>query len=141
MKKTNIKIAILSILDFIFLFGPLATIMIINRNTYFYRQEGIKLSVGCIMGLVFVILLMKGKIKGLGAFWWCLIVTVMFYLIQTILIDATLLAGMATIGAFFDNAIFKPMLIKQRKIKELELSSDINAKALKRVVYSEEGNV
>lgn len=133
MMKRQAKIIILKILDFIFLIAPLAIIMIINREQYFYSYQGYKLSFGCILALIFMILLMKRKVK-LNAFCWCLIATIIFYFLESILKDAVLISAMASIGAGFDNLLFAPIIRQQEKIRELEMNADINANALQGVI-------
>lgn len=146
--KRQVKIIILKIFDFVFMLAPLAAILIFNRKQYFYSYQGYKLSFGCILSLVFMLLLMKRKIK-LNAFWWCLIVTVIVYFLESILKDAVIICAAGTIGAGFDTLVFSPIIVKQEKIRELEFKANVNATALRTAFAptsllddaDEEGNV
>lgn len=76
---------------------------------------------------------MKRKVK-LNAFCWCLIATIIFYFLESILKDAVLISAMASIGAGFDNLLFAPIIHQQEKIRELEMNANINANALQGVI-------
>ena len=133
MLKRRIAIKTLEIFDLILMLAPLAIVVYLNRAKYFYSFQGYKLSFGFIIVLIFAIILAKTKIK-MSPFCWFLIATIVFYLLESLLNDAVLISGMATIGAAIDNFIFSPIINYQKKICEAELTAGINAKAVGEVI-------
>lgn len=133
MKKVNAKLVVLYALDWLFLLAPLGIVMFINRDIYFIKQEGIKLSIGCMMALVVGVCLSLGKLKEVKAVIWCLILTFISYFLQAILQDLTLILGAATIGLMFDY-VFK-ILINNTKTKRGYIQqATYQSEAMKEVV-------
>lgn len=110
------KYAISKSIGVIGMITPIATLMVINREEYFTNNSSIDLSIGCIVGLVSIILLLSGKSAFLKNLTGWVVFFLMCWFLRSILNDLVLISGMALSGATsyeITNALF----IKKYKTK------------------------
>ena len=111
----KIKLFVLSVLSFIACIGPVAAVVIINRNEWFSTpKESVKIAIGAAIGLVLIIMKVLGKIKMPRRIIVYAIVFALAYLLASILNDLMLLSGMALLGEGIDFLFF------QRAIKNIK---------------------
>ena len=124
--KLRTKLIFLQIGSFLVSVAPLLVVIILKWNSYTSEpSDSIKLGVGCMIGLVFVLLKAVGKLKMPSRIVSFGIVFIMSYLLKAILDDLILLSGMALAGEFLDMIIFQPFI---KKIKEkIQIGKQANA--------------
>ena len=124
--KLRTKLIFLQIGSFLVSVAPLLVVIILKWNSYTSEpSDSIKLGVGCMIGLVFVLLKAVGKLKMPSRIVSFGIVFIMSYLLKAILDDLILLSGMALAGEVLDMIIFQPFI---KKIKEkIQIGKQANA--------------
>ena len=84
--KKALKLAILfKVLAFIFLVAPMGALLIIKKDVYFIKGENVKLSIGCILTLIFLIFALLGKLMGMNS------ILVLTYLMKVLVNDILLI--------------------------------------------------
>lgn len=81
------KAIIFKILAFIFLIAPMTALIIIKKDTYFIKGENVKLSIGCVLTLIFLIFALLGKLKGINSILILAIVEILTFLMKTLVND------------------------------------------------------
>ena len=90
--KKALKLAILfKVLAFIFLVAPMGALLIIKKDVYFIKGENVKLSIGCILTLIFLIFALLGKLKGMNSILILAMVEVLTYLMKVLVNDILLI--------------------------------------------------
>lgn len=90
-------------LAFIGLITPLITLIIIKRDVYFIKGESFKLSLGCILTLVFGLLCFLGKIKNLNGIIILAIIWVLTFLLKSLVDDILIIIPCCIAGLVVYN--------------------------------------
>lgn len=133
MKKKIFRNAILlKILAFILLIAPLATLFYLKKDVYFIKGESVKLSIGAMLTLIFILLIVLGKLKNVNGIIWLSIIWVLTIFMESILKDLKLILPLAISGLVLYNIInyfFNFEYQKFLKIKDSEVDEKIRLKA------------
>lgn len=78
---------IFKIIAFVGLIAPVLTLIFIKKDVYFIEGETVKLSLGCIFALIFLLLSFLGKLKDLNGILILGIVEVLVYLLKSLVND------------------------------------------------------
>lgn len=124
--KLKTKLIFLQIGSFLVSIAPLVVVIALKWNSYTSEpSDTIKLGIGCMIGLVFILLKVVGKLKMPSRIVSFGIVFIMSYLLKAILDDLILLSGMALAGEAFDMIIFQTLI---KRIKEkIQIGKQSNA--------------
>ena len=96
------KLAIMfKILAFIFLIAPMAALLIVKKDVYFIEGENVKLSIGCILTLIFLIFALLGKLKGLNSILILAMVEILTYLMKSLVNDILIIIPCCMSGLIF----------------------------------------
>lgn len=110
--------------------GPLAAVLIVNRSRYFTApRAGLKLTVAGVMCVLFLALLLFEKIKAPGSVFWFTFVFVLACLLDPLLKDMRLLAGMALAGKVTDWVFVTPRVRRCRELIRTDEQANASAKA------------
>ena len=85
------KSIIFKTLAFIGLIIPIATLIYIKKDVYFIKGETVKLSIGCMLTLVFGLMCFLGKVKNLNGIIVLAIVWVLTFLMKSLVDDILLI--------------------------------------------------
>ncbi len=126
--KLRVKLVFLQIFSFIFSITPLAIAIVVNRDKYFSTpEESVKLGIGVIIAIVFIVIKALGKLKipprivTFGA------VFAMSYLLKSVLADLMLLSGLAFLGEALDLLFFQAAIRRTRERITAENTADATA--------------
>lgn len=87
-QHSPLQLAILfKVIAFIFLVAPMAALLIVKKDVYFIEGENVKLSIGCILTLIFLIFALLGKLKGMNSILVLAIFEILTYLMKTLVND------------------------------------------------------
>ena len=107
--KLRLRLAVLYIVELAVLVGPLLAVLILNRARYFTTvADTVKVSIGGALCLIFLGLMVSGKLHVSGGLFGVGAVFVLSWLLDAILQDLFLLSGMALAGKVLDAIFFMP---------------------------------
>lgn len=101
MKKAFRKSILFKFLAFVFMLLPMLILIIVKRDTYFVEGEEVKLSIGCILTFIFVLMCFLGKLKNLNSIIILAILWILTFLMQTIILDVLIIIPCAILGNMF----------------------------------------
>lgn len=114
--KLRLRLAVLYIFELAVLVGPLLTVLILNRARYFTTvADTVKVSIGGVLCLIFLALMVFGKLHVSSGLFGTGAVFVLSWLLDAILQDLFLLSGMAFAGKVLDSIFFMP---RARNLRE-----------------------
>ena len=126
-KQKNYKrrLLILYVFSIIVCILPLLVLFFVNRNEYIKSvADGWKLSIGGVCAIVIIALSIIGKLKIPKLVVTLAVLTVLSYLLQSVLNDLTLIFGVGLLSAFIDEIIFKNAINATKKRIENEKTAD-----------------
>ncbi len=97
------KSIIFKTLAFLGLLLPIATLIFIKKDVYFIKGETVKLSLGCMLTLVFGLFCFLGKIKNLNGIIVLAIIWVLTYLMKSLINDILLIIPCCIAGLVIYN--------------------------------------
>lgn len=97
------KSIIFKILAFVGLLLPIATLIYLKKDVYFIKGETMKLSIGCILTLVFGLFCFLGKVKNLNGIIILAIIWVLTYLMKSLIDDILLIIPCCIAGLVIYN--------------------------------------
>ena len=97
------KSIIFKILAFVGLLLPIATLIYLKKDVYFIKGETMKLSIGCILTLVFSLFCFLGKVKNLNGIIILAIIWVLTYLMKSLIDDILLIIPCCIAGLVIYN--------------------------------------
>lgn len=138
MEKTSHKgfwIFFLSLLSFFFSVAPLAAVFFVNFDKYTKTVgESVKLGVGGVLVLVFLLLKVLGKLKMPRRVVFYAFVFLGAWLLEAVLADMVLLSGAALLGEGVDALVIQPILEKKKKERQTEEVADAAADKMRQVL-------
>ena len=130
------------LLSFVSLIGPLLTVLLINRDRYFTSVAAtVKLTVGGLICVVFLLLLIFGKIKAPGSLFLFAFVFLLACLLEPIFKDLKLLSGVAMAGKTVDWIFFAPRLRRCRDKLRMNEQATVTADAVEGVLSKYIGRI
>ena len=119
------------IASFLSLVGPLATVLIINRDRYFTTvHDAVRLTIGGALCVIFLLVLIFGKMKAPSSIFVFAFVYLLACLLEPIFKDLKLLSGVALCGKVVDWIFFTPRLRHCREQLRMHEQADVTAKAM-----------
>lgn len=132
-KRPNLylRLWVLRLCSFAVLAGPLFTVLLKNRERYFISTEAcVKLSVGASIAVVMLLLSLAGKLRLPRRVVVVALVTLMAWLLDSILKDLFLLSSMVLAGVAADSLVMEPLLRHTEEALRLRRAADANAEAI-----------
>ena len=138
MKKTilhRLKYAAMVLASLLALVAPVAVVLIAKWDTYTsYTYAGtLRLGTGGILAVVFVVLMLLGKLRrprgiilAAGIFGFC-------WLLQALLVDLLLLSGMFLLGETVYVIFFQTALNRMREREKEERTADATASKMEEI--------
>lgn len=102
MKAFRLSI-LFKILAFVGLLIPIATLIYLKKDVYFIKGETVKLSIGCILTLVFGLFCFLGKVKNLNGIIILAIIWILTYLMKSLINDILLIIPCCIAGLVIYN--------------------------------------
>ncbi len=135
IKKLKAKLAFLYIGSFLVTVLPLAVTLFIKRQEYISTvPETVKLSAGLLMGGIFILLKVMGRLKMPARLTLYVIITVMAYLLAPLLDDLILLGCMAILGELCDAIFFASSIKKTKEAIVTEATSSATADKVEEII-------
>lgn len=97
------KSILFKVLAFLFLIAPTLTLIIIKKDVYFIESESVKLSLGCILALIFLAFCLLGKVKDLNGIIVLAIVEILTYLLKSLVDDILIIIPCCMAGLIMFN--------------------------------------
>lgn len=139
--KAKKKAIIFKILAFVLLLAPLASLIVVKRDTYFaVKGESVKLSLGLIIALIFALMCLLGKVKNLNGIIILAILEVICFLLQSLMNDILIIIPCAIVGEMF-YMIFNSFYKKYWEIYKLSRNASIDEAVRQEVRKREETQV
>ena len=121
---------------------PLVTVLIVNRARYFASvEDAVKLTVGGVLCLLFLAIVIFGKMRAPSGLFLCAFVFVLSCLLEPILQDMKLLSGMALTGACTDWIFFSPRVRRCRQLLHMDEQANTTAAATEEIIKKYIGGV
>jgi hypothetical protein len=90
-------------LAFIGLIAPIIALLIVKKDVYFIKGETVKLSIGCMLTLVFGLLCFLGKVKNLNGIIVLAIIWVLTFLMKSLVDDILIIIPCCIAGLVIYN--------------------------------------
>lgn len=127
MKKI-IKLRILQLLSFVATVTPLLVVIVINWNSYVTTlSDGIKISIGLVMALLFLLLKVLGKLKMPKRVLFYALVCAMSYFLYPLIEDIVLISGMCLLGEIIDLVLFQKPIKNLKDNIYIEKTADVTS--------------
>lgn len=135
IKKLKLKLVFLYIGSFIATVLPLAVTVFLKRGEYMTTVgETVKLSAGVIIGGIFLLLKVLGKLKMPRRLVLYVIIVVMAYLLAPLLDDLILLGCMAILGEVCDFIFFVRSIKKTKEKIVTEATATVTADKVEEII-------
>ena len=111
------KLILLKLLSCIVLFAPIVIYLIAKRDVYFVGNNGTKMTLGLIIGLISAIFCMLGLHKNLGKLapiFWATLCLLFSYLMSRILDEIIIFEALALVGIVAFTIVWSVVDYKQR---------------------------
>ena len=142
IKKLKVKLVFLYIGSFIATVLPLALTIFLKRGEYMNTVgETVKLSAGIIMGGIFLVLKVIGKLKMPRRLALYVIIVVMAYLLAPLLDDLILLGFMAILGELCDILFFRVAIKKTKEQIAMETTTSATADKVEEIIKKYMGDM
>ena len=115
-KKFRAWYVIFAVLSWISLLTPISIWIGINLDKYIVNKNGLTVSTGGILAVLFVVLLLKYGIKKFGKVFWMTMLLVIVYCLNTIIVDAFPLTFFTWLGAVLYSVFEIPMKYFKNKM-------------------------
>ena len=120
---------------------PLAIVFWMNREKYFIDTPAkVKLALGGVIVLVFVVLKVLGKVKIPGRITTAVIVMALAYLLEALLNDLMLLTAAYLAGEILDMLFFDAPAKRLREKLQMEKQADVTAGRMEQLLSKYVGN-
>lgn len=133
--KKRFKLYFFEILSFTVSVLPLICVIVVNREKYFtHYTDGVRLSLGCLIILICMLLNAFGRFKiprGISAY---LSVFILSYLLSSILSDLTIISGAALLGSVLDSIFLRRYINQLRERLSAEKNASITAEKVEAVL-------
>ncbi len=143
-KKRNdrLRLWLLYLAELVMLVGPLFAVLIANRERYFTTvAETVKIGIGGGICLVFVALLIFGKLKVPGSMFLFAFIFTLSWLLGPLLKDLTLLSGVAMASKAVDLVLITPRVRVIRERITIGKTADATTKQVEEVLQKYLGRV
>lgn len=131
----KIKLILLQMFSFVASIAPLAVTVVVRWGEYVKSpSDSVRLGIGCIFVVLFVILKVLGKLRMPKRIAFFAIVLMMSYLLKPIIDDLILLSAMALAGEFIDAVFFQRKIESIRENIRVGKISDATAKQVETII-------
>lgn len=135
--KLRIKLIVLYVLSFLVSIAPLAVVLIINWGKYTSTvTDTIKLSFAGVMAVVFLFLKVVGKLKMPRRVVFYGLLCLFIWLLQPVIWDLLLLAGMAFLGELVDSIFFQSAIKRTKERIHIEKQTESTSDAVEKKMES-----
>ncbi len=135
--KLRIKLIVLYVLSFLVSIAPLAVVLIINWGNYTSTvTDTLKLSFAGVMAVVFLFLKVVGKLKMPRRVVFYGILCLFIWLLQPVIGDLLLLAGMAFLGELVDFIFFQSAIKRTKERIHIEKQTESTSDAIEKKMES-----
>lgn len=135
LKKLKTKLVFIYIGSFLVTVLPLAITLFVKRGEYMTTvSEAVKLSAGLVLGIIFLLLKVVGKLKMPKRLVLYVVITLMAYLLKPLLNDLILLGSMATLGEACDYVFFSFAIKKTKEQIVTEASAGATADKVEEII-------
>ena len=112
---------------------PIIILLIVRRKNYFTEYNGYRMTIGCVVSAIIVVVTATKGFKFLGVTGWCIALAVISYLMKEVFYDITLIAAVETLCTLL-GTLFGKLHEKYAKLYEKYVGAIVN----KEVNYSSE---
>lgn len=135
--KLRIRLIVLYVLSFLVSIAPLAVVLIINWGNYTSTvTDTLKLSFAGVMAVVFLFLKVVGKLKMPRRVVFYGILCLFIWLLQPVIGDLLLLAGMAFLGELVDFIFFQSAIKRTKENILIEKQTESTSDAVEKKMES-----
>ena len=126
--KSKIKLCILCILSLLTSVAPLVIYVVINRDRYVSTvTETVKLSVGCMICVVLLLLKLLGKLKMPSSTMAFSVIFLLSYFLKSVTDDLLVLSFLALVGDIADKILFYIPIKRIRENITINKTADATA--------------
>ena len=137
----NYKKALLfRILSIVGLIAPMLALLIIKKDTYFIKGESTKMSIGCILALIFTFFALKGKLKEVNSLVTLGIIWVLCFLLETLIKDLLIIIPCCMLGNMI-YMVLNNFYKNYNQIHQVQKTAKIDQYARNEINNSSRGNV
>ncbi len=141
-KRPRLRHFLLCVAELVLLIGPLLGVLIANKDRYFTTvAETVKLSIGGSICVVFMVLLIFGKLRVPGSMFFITFVFVMSWLLGPLLEDLMLLSGVAMASKAVDLVLVTPRIRALREQITIGKTANATTKQVEEVLQKYLGRV
>lgn len=116
--SSRTKFIIFKIIEVITLITPMITLVSIRADKWFVKKSVVEVSTGAILALITSLFLLKGYWKKVSGIVWAGILTIIAYLLSSIMQDAYMIFGVALMGLVISYP-FKMLASRYKHIADL----------------------
>ena len=130
------------IASFVSLVGPLATVLLVNRERYFITvHDAVRLTIGGFLAALFLLVLIFGKVRAPSSIFLFAFVFLLACLLEPIFKDLKLLSGVALAGKTVDWIFFAPRVRRCREKLRMDEQANVTARAVEAALEKRVGRV
>ncbi len=133
--KSKIKLCVLYILSFVVSVAPLVIYVVVNRDRYISTvTETVKLSIGCMICIVLLLLKLLGKLKMPSSTMAFGVIFLLSYFLKSVMDDFLVLSFLALVGDIADKIFFCIPIKRIRENIRINKTADVTAEKVGEVL-------
>lgn len=133
------KALLFKALAYILLITPMIALLVVKKDEYFIEGEQVKLSLGCILTLIFTFAALKGKLRDINPIVTLGIIWILVYLMQTLVDDLLIIIPCCMAGNLF-YLVFNKFYNYYYEIYKVQRNAKIDQTARNKINITENNN-